>query len=138
MQQDKLAMLGSGILLGLAIVVWPHQFLFSKVVQNSFWTAYFPLPFGAGWFITFIVLVPVVWMSKSVFGAMKGGISSLLPSMLLAVPLSLSLIGGTLSLNNLLNQYLWVGLMCIPPLCLHIILRWCSCFYAEKWLTKRC
>lgn len=76
MQRENLAMLSSSILLGLAIVALPNQFLFSKVVPHSFWTAYFPLPFGAGWFITFIVLVPVVWMSKSLFGAIKGAISS--------------------------------------------------------------
>lgn len=137
MQREKLAMIGSGILFGLAIVAVPNQFLFSKTVPNSFWTEYFLLPFGAGWFITFIVLVPVVWMNKSVFSALKGSISSLLSSMLAAVPISLSVIGGSLSPNNLLNQYLWIGLICIPPLVFQIILRWCSCLYADKWLTKR-
>ena len=137
MQRGRLAMLGSGVLFWLAIVVLPNQFLFSKTVPNSFWTEHFPLPFGAGWFITFIVLVPVVWMNKSVFGSIKGSISSLLVSILVAVPISLSNIGGTLSTNNLLYQYLWVGVICVPPLLLQIILRWCSCCYAGKWLEKR-
>ncbi len=137
-QREKLAMLGSGILFGLAIVFLPNQFLFSKTVPTSFWTEHFPLPFGAGWFITFVTLVPVVWINKSVLIAIKGSISSLLPSMLVAVPISLTVIGGTLSPNNLLNQYLWVGIICIPPLIFQIILRRFSCFYADKWLTKRC
>jgi hypothetical protein len=137
-QRERLAMVGSGILFGMAIVTLPNQFLFSKTVPNSFWIEYFPLPFGAGWFITFIALVPVVWINKSVLSAIKGAILSLLPSMLVAVPISLYFIGGTLSPPNLVYQYLWVGLIGIPPLILHIILRWCACFYAEKWLTKRC
>jgi hypothetical protein len=137
-QREKLAMVGSEILFGLSIVIFPYQFLFSKTVPKSLWIDYFPLPFGAGWFITFIALIPVVWMNKSVLSAIKGSILSLLPSMLVAVPISLYFIGSTLSLNNLVYQYLWVGIICIPPLIFHIILRWCSCFYAEKWLIKRC
>ncbi|MBU2114113.1 MAG: hypothetical protein KKE94_10135 [Gammaproteobacteria bacterium] len=136
MQREKLAMLCSGILFGLAIVAFPDQFLFSKTVPNSFWTEYFPLPFGAGWFITFIVLVPAVWMNKSVFSAMKAAILSVLPAMLMAVPISLSIIGDSLLPNNLLNQYLWVAIIALLPLLLHIVLRWCSCLYADKWLTK--
>lgn len=58
-------------------------------------------------------------------------------AMLVAVPISLSIIGDTLLPNNLLNQYLWVAIIGVPPLFLHIVLRWCSCFYANKWLTKR-
>ena len=137
MQLEKLAMLCSGILFGLAVVAFPDQFLFSKTVPNSFWTKYFPLPFGSGWFITFIVLVPVAWMNKSVFSAMKAAILSVLPAMLMAVPISLSIIGDSLLPNNLLNQYLWVAIIAVLPLLLHIVLRWCSCFYANKWLTKR-
>lgn len=136
MQLEKLAMLCSGILFGLAVVAFPDQFLFSKTVPNSFWTEYFPLPFGAGWFITFIVLVPAAWMNKSVFSAIKAAVLSLLPAMLVAVPISLSIIGDTLLPNNLLNQYLWVAIIGVPPLLLHIVLRLCSCFYANKWLTK--
>lgn len=138
MQREKLAIVVSGILCGLAIVALPDQFLFSKIVPNSFWTEHFPLPFGAGWFITFILLIPVIWMSNSVFGAIKGSVLSLLPSILVAVPMSLSIMGGSLSPNNLVSQYLWVGVICIPPLLLQIILRWCSRFYAGKWLTKHC
>jgi hypothetical protein len=137
-QREKLAMLGSGIIFGLAIIYFQDPFLFSKTVPRSFWTEYFPLPFGAGWFITFVVLVPVVWINKSVFSAIKGSISSLLLSALVAVPISLSITGETTSLNNLLNQYLWVGITCIPPLLVQIILRWCSCFYVKNWQTKRC
>lgn len=132
MQREKLAMMGSGILFGLAIVVLPNQFLFSKTVPNSFWTLYFPLPFGAGWFITFILLLPVVWVNNSVFSAIKGSLSSLLPAMLVAVPISLFVIGGTLSSNNLLYQYLWVCLVCVPPMLLQIILRWLSCSYVGQ------
>lgn len=58
-------------------------------------------------------------------------------AMLVAVPISLSIIGDTLLPNNLLNQYLWVAIIGVPPLLLHIVLRLCSCFYANKWLTKR-
>jgi len=126
MQREKLAMLGSGILFCLAIVALPNQFLFSKTVPNSFWTEYFPLPFGAGWFIAFVVLIPVVWLNISVAGAIKASIACLIPSVLLAVPLSLSIAGDTLSPNNLLNQYLWVGIVCVLPLMLHITLRWCA------------
>lgn len=126
MQREKWAMIGSGVLFGLAIVALPNQFLFSKAVPNSFWTAYFPLPFGTGWFIALIVLIPVVWLNKSVTGALKGSIACLLPSVLVAVPISLSITGGTLSANNLLNQYLWVGVVCVPPLILQMTLRWCA------------
>ena len=136
MQRSKLAMLGSGLGFGLAIISCPDQFLFAKTVPNSFWTEYFPLPFGAGWFITFIVLVPVIWMNKSVCNAMKAAILSVLPAMLMAVPISLSIIGDSLLPNNLLNQYLWVAIIAVPPLLLHIVLRWCSFFYADKWLSK--
>jgi hypothetical protein len=136
-QREKLAMLGSGILFGLAIISLPDQFLFSKTLPSSFWKEYFPSPFGAGWFITFIVLLPVLWISKSVFIAIKGSVSSLSLSALVAVPISLLIIGETVSPNNLLNQYLWVGIIFFPPLIIQIVLRWCACFYVEKLLTKR-
>ncbi len=126
MQREKLAMVGSGILFCLAIVALPNQFLFSKTVPNSFWTEYFPLPFGAGWFIAFIALIPTIWLNLSVAGAMKASIACLLLSVLLAVPLSLAITGDTLSLNNLLNQYLWVGVVCVPPQILHMTVRWCA------------
>ncbi|WP_154667201.1 hypothetical protein [Niveispirillum irakense] len=132
MKREKLAVLCSGIILGLAIIFLPDQFLFSKTSPKSFWTEYFPLPFGAGWFITFIVLVPVIWINNSVLSAIKGSIASLLLSILIAVPISLSIIGRTLSPNELLYQYPWVGIICVPPLLMHIILRWLTCFYAKN------
>ena len=105
-QRYQYAALCSTALLGLAIVVLPDQFLFSKTVPNSFWTEYFPLPFGAGWFITFIALGPVVWCTKALSGALKSAGSVTLLSILMAVPISLLVGGGTLSVNNLLYQYM--------------------------------
>lgn len=132
MQREKLGMAVSAILLGLAILVLPNQFLFSKTVPNSFWTKYFPLPFGAGWFITFIALFPVAWLNKSVVGAVKRSSLGVLLSISVAVPVALFIIGGTLSPNNLLSQYLWVGIICAPPLMLQIVLRWLLCLYAKN------
>jgi hypothetical protein len=131
-QRDKFATVGSMILLGLAIVVLPNQFLFSKTVPNSFWTEYFPLPFGAGWFITFIALFPIVWFNKTVIIAAKNSILGLLLSILVSVPIAVFIIGGTLSPSNLLGQYFWVGIICIPPLILLLVLRWLSCLYAKN------
>lgn len=134
MPQERLAMVVTGILYALAIVALPNQFLFSKTVPNSFWTECFPLPFGAGWFITFIILIPVMWTNKPLLGAIMGSVLSLFLSVLVAVPISLCVIGGTLSFNNMLSQYIWVGIICVPPLFLQIILRWCVCFYVKKRL----
>lgn len=125
MQRSKLAMLGSGLGFGLAIISCPDQFLFAKTVPNSFWTEYFPLPFGAAWFLTWIVLVPVVWMSPSLPQAIKASITALLLATSAAVPISMLLTGGALTANNLFNQYLWVGMILVPPYLLHLALRWC-------------
>ncbi len=137
MQRYQYAALCSTALLGLAIVVLPDQFLFSKTVPNSFWTEYFPLPFGAGWFITFIALGPVIWCTKALSGALKSAGSVTLVSILMAVPISLLMGGGTLSVNNLLYQYLWLGIICLPPLILHAVLRLIYGYFAKKWLDKR-
>lgn len=136
MQRSKLAAISSVILLGLAILVFPNQFLFSKIVPNSFWTEYFSLPFGAGWFIAFIVLIPVVWLNKSIFGAVRNSVLGVLLSFFIAVPIALFIVGGTLSTNNLLSQYLWAVVICFPPLMVQIFLRWLFSVYAKRWLTK--
>ena len=123
MQRTKFSLIASSVLLWLSIIVFPNQFLFSKIVPNSFWTEYFPLPFGAGWFVTFIILLPVAWFDNSLVSSIKNSILGVLVSVVLAVPIALFLIGSTLSINNLLNQYVWVFVICLPPLILHIVLR---------------
>ncbi|MDH2434609.1 hypothetical protein QCD60_18865 [Pokkaliibacter sp. MBI-7] len=135
-QREKFAAVGSAILLGLAILILPNQFLFSKTMPNSFWTEYFPRPFGAGWFITFVVLCPVCWLNKSVVGAVKSSILGVVLSIFIAVPIALIIIGGKLSSNNLLSQYVWVGITCYPPLILQAVLRWLFCIYTKKWLKR--
>jgi hypothetical protein len=122
-QRTKFSLIASSVLLWLSIIVFPNQFLFSKIVPSSFWTEYFPLPFGAGWFVTFIILLPVAWFGISLVSSIKNSILGVLVSVVLAVPMALFLIGGTLSINNLLNQYVWVFITCLPPLILHIVLR---------------
>ena len=133
MQREKLATIGSTILLGIAIIGLPNQFLFSKNVPNSFWTEHFQVPFGAGWFIAFIVLAPAIWSNKSLLRSIKNSTLCTLLSMLIAVPLSLFMMSGTLSLSNLFSQYLWVSMLCIPPLILQIVLR-CLFFYTNRLL----
>ncbi len=132
MQRVKFAAFGSAILMWFAIILLPDQFLFSKIIPTSFWTEYFPLPFGAGWFITFIALFPVIWLSESVVGAIKSSVLGVLLSICTAVPIALFIIGGALSPNNLLNQYLWVGIICFPPLILQIVLRALFSHYAKN------
>lgn len=132
MQRGKFAAVGSSILLGLAILVLPNQFLFSKTVPTSFWVEYFPLPFGAGWFITFIVLFPVVWLQTSVISSVKSSLFWVFISILVAVPIALLIIAGTLSPYNLLYQYLWVSIICGPPLILQIFLRCFLCLYVKN------
>ncbi len=132
MRREALIIFLSGILLGLAIIILPNQFLFSKTVPKSFWTEYFPLPFGAGWFITFIVLVPVIWLNKSVRSFVQGSLLGSALSILASVPISLSIIGGSLSVNNLSGQYIWVCGIFVPPCLLHFILR---CF--SIWIKKK-
>ena len=122
----------SSALLILAIVLLPDQYLFSKTVPNSFWVKYFSLPFGAGWFITFVVLFPAIWLTKSLLKSAKIGITILVISVLVAVPISVIMISDTFALNNLLNQYIWVAIIGFPPYLFHLVLRWCK----DKWLTK--
>jgi hypothetical protein len=131
MQRVKFTAVSSAILLGLAILVLPNQFLFSRSVPDLFWTKYFPLPFGAGWFITFVVLFPVFWFNKSVVDAVKSSVSGVFLSILIAVPIALFIIGGTISFNNLSGQYLWTGIICYPPLILQTFLRWLFYTYAK-------
>lgn len=123
MQRMKFSLIASSVLLWLSIIVFPNQFLFSKTVPNSFWTEYFPLPFGAGWFVTFIILLPVAWFGDSLVYSIKNSTLGVLFSVVFSVPIALFLIGGALSINNLLNQYVWVFITCLPPLILHIVLR---------------
>jgi hypothetical protein len=131
-QGMKFSLIASSVLLWLSIIVFPNQFLFSKIVLNSFWTEYFPLPFGAGWFVTFITLIPVAWSGGSLASSIKNSILGVLFSVILAVPIALFLIGGTLSINNLLNQYVWVFMICLPSLILHIVLRFLFGLYVGK------
>lgn len=138
MRRETLVKVVSGILLSLAIIALPEQFLFSKVVPNSFWVNYFPVPFGAGWFITFIILIPAVWLGRSLSGSVKGAILVVLASILIATPISVAIVGGALSINNVvLNQYLWVGATCFPPYLFHLLLRW-GLSSLKKVLTKLC
>jgi ABC-type spermidine/putrescine transport system permease subunit I len=131
-QRTKFSLIASSVLLWLSIIVFPNQFLFSKIVPNSFWTEYFPLPFGAGWFVTFIILLPVAWFGNSLVSSIKYSTLSVLFSVVFAVPIALFLIGGALSINNLLNQYVWVFITCLPPLILHIVLRFLFGLYVGK------
>lgn len=137
MNREILTSLTSEVFLCIAIILFPHQYLFSKTVPNSVWTQYFPLPFGAGWFLTFLVLVPVIWFSTSVFKSARGGIITLLVSVILAVPVSMIMSERTLTLNSLLNQYIWVGVICLPPYLLHLSLRWFASALDIQWLTNR-
>lgn len=123
MSRSTFAMLASGLFLCAAIVLFSEQYLFSKSVQNSVWTRYFPLPFGPGWFITFVALLPAVWLSPSLPTAFKGGIVVLSVSILVAVPIAVLKVEGVLTVNNLMNQYTWVLILCFPPWLLHLALR---------------
>jgi ABC-type spermidine/putrescine transport system permease subunit I len=131
-QITKFSLIVSSVLLWLSIIFFPNQFLFSKTVPNSFWTEYLPSPFGAGWFVTFIILLPVAWFGNTFVSSIKNSILGVLVSVVLAVPIALFLIGGTLSINNLLNQYVWVFITCLPPLILHIVLRFLFGLYVGK------
>ena len=125
------------MLLMLAIIGLPDLYLFSKVVPNTFWTKYFPLPFGAGWFVTFLIVIPAVWFNQKIPVAIKGSMASVLLSILVAVPISEYIFGSKLTFNSVFNQYLWVGLICMPPLILQIVLRWFLLSVIGAWLTSR-
>lgn len=112
----------SALLLSSAIIMLPAQFLFSKTVPASFWTAYFPLPFGAGWLISFVLLIPALWLSpwrKTLIGALPM-VSALI---VCATPLAMLCNDYPLTLNNLLGQYIWLVIICLPPCLVHLILR---------------
>ncbi|MAZ89608.1 MAG: hypothetical protein CL693_18395 [Cellvibrionaceae bacterium] len=135
MNRKRLLNSASGLLLFLAILTIPDIFLFAKTVPNSFWTEYFPLPFGAGWFVAFICLVPATWAASfSRRDLMHNVVVVLLVVFLvviMAVPIALATKGLALSLNNLINQYLWVSIMCFPPLIVQLSLR-----LAHRFTTK--
>ena len=137
MKREIATIIISTIFLSVAIILLPNQFLFSKIVQNSIWTEYFPLPFGAGWFITFISLIPAIWLATSTSNALKGGIMAVLTSVMVAVPVSVAMVGGSLTPNNLLNQYIWVGIICLPLYILHLSLRCVFSLLKHQWLTNR-
>jgi len=103
--REKLAARGSGILIALAIIALPNQFLFSKTVPNSFWTRYFPLPFGAGWFLTFVVLTPSIWMSDGKIRSIRKSLLYTLIAPFVAVPISLFHFGGSALLENVINVF---------------------------------
>ena len=134
MNREIATIIISIIFLCVAIILLPNQFLFSKIVPNSIWTEYFPLPFGAGWFIAFISLIPAIWFASSTPKAFMGGITAVLTSVMVAVPISVAMIDGSLTPNNLLNQYIWVGIICFLPCILHLSLRWTASALKLKWL----
>lgn len=137
MGREILLIAASGILLGLAIVALPNEFLFSKTVPNSFWTEYFPLPFGAGWFLSFLSLIPVIWLASSTSKASTCGIVAVVASVMVAVPISVAMTERWFSLGSLIYQYIWVGIICFPPLILHVSLRWGASVLTSRWLTSR-
>ncbi|WP_347332590.1 hypothetical protein [Marinimicrobium locisalis] len=114
----------SGLLIVVVIILFPHQFLFSKIVPNSLWTEYFPVPFGAGWFISLLVLFPSVWFSGGVRQALKGAVACIICAVIVAVPISVGLVGDALSVNNVINQVVWVSLILVPPCIVHISMFW--------------
>ncbi len=120
---SRLVALICGVILGGVIIAFPDQFLFSKTVPNSFWTKYFPLPFGAGWFISFIALLPIIVTKSPLLPTIKWAFTSMCTSILVCVPISVFIAGGTLSINNFINQYMWVSLMCIPPFIVQMLLK---------------
>ncbi len=115
MSQIRLVAIICGVILGGAIIAFPDQFLFSKTVPSSFWTKYFPLPFGAGWFISLIALFPIIFTRTTLTTTIKWTFTCLLLSVLVCVPISIFVAGYSLSINNVLGQYMWVSLICIPP-----------------------
>ncbi len=124
MNRQRLINSASGLLLFFAILTIPDIFLFAKTVPNSFWTENFSLPFGAGWFVAFTCLAPTAW-SANLSGKdllVKTGVTLL--AIIMAVPIALSLKTLPVSINSLINQYLWVSLISFPPLALHLCLRW--------------
>jgi hypothetical protein len=49
--------------------------------------------------------------------------TSIFISILVYVPISVFIAGGTLSINNFINQYMWVSLICIPPSIVQMLLK---------------
>jgi hypothetical protein len=61
---------------------------------------------------------------------------NLFVAIVLAVPMSVYLIGGGLSFGNILGQYVWVAIICFPPCLVQILLRFAIGLLIKNWLTK--
>lgn len=100
----------------------PAQFLFSKTVPTSFWTEYSPLPFGAGWLISFVLLIPALWL-KPLRKTLIWALPMVSAVIVCATPLAMLCNDYSLTLPNVLGQYIWVAINCVPPCLVHLILR---------------
>ena len=124
MKKDIIKLGISFTLLLLSIILLPDQYLFEKSVPNSIWTKYFPLPFGAGWFITFLTLSPILLISSFKSKIIVLSLLSTLVNVVIIVPISFALNDNLFTLNNIINQYMWVSIIVFPPHIFVLILKW--------------
>ena len=124
-------LVSTGLLLG-AMAAQPFLFIFSKILPASFWSTLLPPPFAAGWLISFILLTPAVWTAIHLQQAFKNTLYTLCCTLLPGVPLALTIISASTSVNNLSYQYILALLILMPPAMLQLVL-----FSAYKFLQKR-
>lgn len=140
MKQISLSNTFSFIFLSIAIIVFPYEYLFFKIIPTLFWTNYFPYPFMLGMIMTFIILFPSMWQKSSLYVNIKNTLTAIFFSIILAVPISLfvniesfSLFKLALSdiLINILFQYVWVFIITVIVLLMHILFRLIYMWYLK-------
>lgn len=136
MNRTVLAIVSSAVLLFLATYVWPELFLFSKFMPNSFWTKYFPIPFGGGWVLTALAMLPTLLMLRGTWRSLLGMLAAFSIGMGIAVPASIEQGFGSLTANNLLGQYMWAGIVCGPPVLALFTQKSLAVHLRGKGLTK--
>lgn len=122
--RKNLALLwGTLLSLAVAIVLLPYQFLFFKIVPVYFFSNWLPSPFTAGWLITLLLLIPAAWLSKTAAQARQVTLRSTIGAVLLGTPLSLYFHTEAFTVNNLIQQLLWVSVITLPPMLAHLLAR---------------
>ena len=91
-----------------SIVIWPELFLFSKVVHLPKWATYLPYFFMGAHLLTFICLLPLLFLSKPIKSLLIIIFIVLTLSSIFGINLALYLGHGTYTINNYISQTAWL------------------------------
>lgn len=79
---------------------------------------------ASGWFITFLTLSPILFISSFKSKIVVLSLLGTLVNVVIIVPISLTLNDSLFTINNIINQYIWVSIIVFPTHIFVLLLKW--------------